>query len=118
MPERKKRWTPKPDQIKILEKILNSGVVNPPREEIKKITIELQQYGEVGEESIYYWFQNRKRRPTKRKQLDDAGERSTKQKQKKDEVSKSNPTTDSESSSSAMPPAYIRKRKVHMLPIT
>lgn len=61
-PEPKPRWNPKPEQIRILEAIFNSGMVNPPREEIRKIRIQLQQYGQVGDANVFYWFQNRKSR--------------------------------------------------------
>ncbi|KAL5998492.1 hypothetical protein ACLOJK_009435 [Asimina triloba] len=61
-PEPKPRWNPKPEQIQILEAIFNSGMVNPPREEIRKIRAQLQEYGQVGDANVFYWFQNRKSR--------------------------------------------------------
>ncbi|KAI3498723.1 hypothetical protein L1887_34502 [Cichorium endivia] len=61
-PEPKPRWNPKPEQIRILESIFNSGMVNPPRDEIKKIRARLQEYGQVGDANVFYWFQNRKSR--------------------------------------------------------
>ncbi|CAL5213270.1 unnamed protein product [Lathyrus oleraceus] len=61
-PEPKPRWNPKPEQIRILESIFNSGMVNPPREEIKKIRAQLQEFGQVGDANVFYWFQNRKSR--------------------------------------------------------
>ncbi|GAB2298626.1 hypothetical protein Dimus_032696 [Dionaea muscipula] len=61
-PEPKPRWNPKPEQIRILEAIFNSGMVNPPRDEIKKIRAQLQEYGQVGDANVFYWFQNRKSR--------------------------------------------------------
>ncbi|CAJ2658916.1 unnamed protein product [Trifolium pratense] len=60
--EPKPRWNPKPEQIRILEAIFNSGMVNPPREEIRKIRAQLQEYGQVGDANVFYWFQNRKSR--------------------------------------------------------
>ncbi|KAL3851365.1 hypothetical protein ACJIZ3_013247 [Penstemon smallii] len=66
-PEPKPRWNPRPEQIRILESIFNSGMVNPPRDEIRKIRAQLQQYGQVGDANVFYWFQNRKSR-TKHKQ--------------------------------------------------
>ncbi|KAJ9563193.1 hypothetical protein OSB04_008353 [Centaurea solstitialis] len=42
-PEPKPRWNPKPEQIRILESIFNSGMVNPPRDEIRKIRARLQE---------------------------------------------------------------------------
>ncbi|KAF8032145.1 hypothetical protein BT93_D1157 [Corymbia citriodora subsp. variegata] len=61
-PEPKPRWNPKPEQIRILEAIFDSGMVNPPREEIRKIRAQLQEYGQVGDANVFYWFQNRKSR--------------------------------------------------------
>ncbi|XWS12576.1 hypothetical protein CRYUN_Cryun37aG0101700 [Craigia yunnanensis] len=61
-PEPKPRWNPKPEQIRILEAIFNSGMVNPPRDEIRKIRAQLQEYGQVGDANVFYWFQNRKSR--------------------------------------------------------
>ncbi|KAH9309020.1 hypothetical protein KI387_036931, partial [Taxus chinensis] len=66
-PDPKPRWNPKAEQIRILESIFNSGMVNPPREEIQKIRMQLQEYGQVGDANVFYWFQNRKSR-TKQKQ--------------------------------------------------
>ncbi|XVF87402.1 hypothetical protein PTKIN_Ptkin18bG0117300 [Pterospermum kingtungense] len=61
-PEPKPRWNPKPEQIRILEAIFNSGMVNPPRDEIRKIRAQLQEFGQVGDANVFYWFQNRKSR--------------------------------------------------------
>ncbi|KAL9691515.1 hypothetical protein QQ045_011939 [Rhodiola kirilowii] len=61
-PEPKPRWNPKPEQIRILEAIFNSGMVNPPRDEIRKIRVQLQEFGQVGDANVFYWFQNRKSR--------------------------------------------------------
>ncbi|CAA3013052.1 WUSCHEL-related homeobox 9-like [Olea europaea subsp. europaea] len=61
-PDPKPRWNPKPEQIRILEAIFNSGMVNPPRDEIRKIRAQLQEYGQVGDANVFYWFQNRKSR--------------------------------------------------------
>ncbi|KAF0927202.1 hypothetical protein E2562_031004 [Oryza meyeriana var. granulata] len=61
-PEPKPRWNPRPEQIRILEGIFNSGMVNPPRDEIRRIRLQLQEYGQVGDANVFYWFQNRKSR--------------------------------------------------------
>ncbi|CAJ2678730.1 unnamed protein product [Trifolium pratense] len=61
-PEPKPRWNPKPEQIRVLEAIFNSGMMNPPRDDIKKIREQLQEYGPIGEANVFYWFQNRKSR--------------------------------------------------------
>ena len=73
----KPRWNPKPEQIRIIESIFNSGMVNPPSEEIQKIRMQLQEYGEVGDTNVYYWFQNRKSR-NKKKQRICQGDKSSK----------------------------------------
>ncbi|KAL8108143.1 WUSCHEL-related homeobox 8-like isoform X1 [Apium graveolens] len=65
--EPKPRWNPKPEQIKILEGIFNSGMVNPPRDEIRRIRAQLQEYGQVGDANVFYWFQNRKSRSKNKK---------------------------------------------------
>ncbi|XP_074577912.1 WUSCHEL-related homeobox 9-like [Curcuma longa] len=61
-PDPKPRWNPKPEQIRILEAIFNSGMVNPSRDEIRKIRLQLQEFGPVGDANVFYWFQNRKSR--------------------------------------------------------
>ncbi|KAM0908503.1 hypothetical protein ACQ4PT_015421 [Festuca glaucescens] len=60
--ETKPRWNPRPEQIRILEALFNSGMVNPPRDEIPRIRMRLQEYGQVGDANVFYWFQNRKSR--------------------------------------------------------
>ncbi|XP_042409888.1 WUSCHEL-related homeobox 9-like [Zingiber officinale] len=62
IPDPKPRWNPKPEQIRILEAIFNSGMVNPSRDEIRKIRLQLQEFGPVGDANVFYWFQNRKSR--------------------------------------------------------
>ncbi|KVI11225.1 Homeodomain-containing protein [Cynara cardunculus var. scolymus] len=54
------RWTPKPEQILILESIFNSGMVNPPKDETVKIRKLLEKFGSVGDANVFYWFQNRR----------------------------------------------------------
>ncbi|CAA7406149.1 unnamed protein product [Spirodela intermedia] len=60
------RWTPKPEQILILESIFNSGMVNPPKDETVKIRKLLQNFGPVGDANVFYWFQNRRSRSRRR----------------------------------------------------
>lgn len=55
------RWTPKPEQILILESIFNSGMVNPPKDETVRIRKLLERFGAVGDANVFYWFQNRRR---------------------------------------------------------
>lgn len=92
-PEPKPRWNPRPEQIRILESIFNSGMVNPPRDEIRRIRAQLQEYGQVGDANVFYWFQNRKSR-TKHKLRHPTTTTSSKSKPKP------NPTSTSSSSSS------------------
>ncbi|CAM0882039.1 unnamed protein product [Alopecurus aequalis] len=60
--ETKPRWNPRPEQIRILEALFNSGMMNPARDEIPRIRMRLQEYGQVGDANVFYWFQNRKSR--------------------------------------------------------
>ncbi|XP_041023109.1 WUSCHEL-related homeobox 11-like isoform X2 [Juglans microcarpa x Juglans regia] len=60
------RWTPKPEQILILESIFNSGMVNPPRDETVRIRKLLEKFGSVGDANVFYWFQNRRSRSRRR----------------------------------------------------
>nr|XP_017234213.1 PREDICTED: WUSCHEL-related homeobox 9-like isoform X2 [Daucus carota subsp. sativus] len=66
-PEPKPRWNPKPEQIRILEGIFNSGMVTPPRDEIRRIRAQLEEYGEIGDANVFYWFQNKKSRSKNKK---------------------------------------------------
>ncbi|WOL04590.1 WUSCHEL-related homeobox 11-like [Canna indica] len=60
------RWTPKPEQILILESIFNSGMVNPRKDETVKIRKLLEKFGAVGDANVFYWFQNRRSRCRRR----------------------------------------------------
>ncbi|KAL2232882.1 UNVERIFIED_CONTAM: WUSCHEL-related homeobox 12 [Sesamum indicum] len=60
------RWTPKPEQILILESIFNSGMVNPPKDETVRIRKMLEKFGAVGDANVFYWFQNRRSRSRRR----------------------------------------------------
>ncbi|ESQ41777.1 hypothetical protein EUTSA_v10015651mg [Eutrema salsugineum] len=60
------RWSPKPEQILILESIFNSGIVNPPKEETVRIRKMLEKFGAVGDANVFYWFQNRRSRSRRR----------------------------------------------------
>ncbi|KAE8668844.1 WUSCHEL-related homeobox 11 [Hibiscus syriacus] len=68
------RWTPKPEQILILESIFNSGMVNPPKDETVRIRKLLEKFGAVVDANVFYWFQNRRSRSRRRqRQLQAAG---------------------------------------------
>ncbi|KAK4743676.1 hypothetical protein SAY87_009988 [Trapa incisa] len=60
------RWTPKPEQILILESIFNSGMVNPTKDETVRIRKLLEKFGAVGDANVFYWFQNRRSRSRRR----------------------------------------------------
>ncbi|XP_051142226.1 WUSCHEL-related homeobox 11 [Andrographis paniculata] len=60
------RWSPKPEQILILESIFNSGMVNPPKDETVRIRKLLEKFGAVGDANVFYWFQNRRSRSRRR----------------------------------------------------
>lgn len=65
-PAVRSRWTPKPEQILILESIFNSGMVNPPKDETVRIRKLLEKFGSVGDANVFYWFQNRRSRSRRR----------------------------------------------------
>ncbi|KAJ0979131.1 hypothetical protein J5N97_014605 [Dioscorea zingiberensis] len=67
------RWTPKPEQILILESIFNSGMVNPPKDETVRIRKLLEKFGAVGDANVFYWFQNRRSRSRRRQRQIQAG---------------------------------------------
>ena len=60
------RWTPKPEQILILESIFNSGMVNPPKDDTVRIRKLLERFGSVVDANVFYWFQNRRSRSRRR----------------------------------------------------
>lgn len=63
----RQRWTPTPVQLQILERIFDQGTGTPSKQKIKDITEELSQHGQIAEQNVYNWFQNRRAR-SKRKQ--------------------------------------------------
>ncbi|KFK30192.1 hypothetical protein AALP_AA7G230000 [Arabis alpina] len=63
----RQRWTPTPVQLQILERIFDQGTGTPSKQKIKDITEELTQHGQIAEQNVYNWFQNRRAR-SKRKQ--------------------------------------------------
>lgn len=67
------RWTPKPEQILILESIFNSGMVNPPKEETVRIRKLLEKFGVVRDANVFYWFQNRRSRSRRRQRQQKTG---------------------------------------------
>lgn len=71
------RWTPKPEQILILESIFNSGMVNPPKDETVRIRKLLEKFGSVGDANVFYWFQNRRSRSRRRQRQIQAASLST-----------------------------------------
>ncbi|RRT75326.1 hypothetical protein B296_00020362 [Ensete ventricosum] len=60
------RWTPKAEQILILESIFNSGMVNPTKDETARIRRLLEQFGPMGDANVFCWFQNRRSRSRRR----------------------------------------------------
>ncbi|KAG5516971.1 hypothetical protein RHGRI_037643 [Rhododendron griersonianum] len=99
-PEPKPRWNPKPEQIRILESIFNSGMVNPPRDEIRKIRAQLQEFGQVGDANVFYWFQNRKSR-SKHKQQQRHLQTTTGTSNKQPQQQQNSPTTNSATTTTA-----------------
>jgi hypothetical protein len=46
------------EQKEVLESIYRQGIYLPTWDEIGRITKQLQAYGEVEEENVFYWFHN------------------------------------------------------------
>uniref|UniRef100_J3N1T6 Homeobox domain-containing protein n=1 Tax=Oryza brachyantha TaxID=4533 RepID=J3N1T6_ORYBR len=59
-------WTPKPEQILILESIFNSSMVNTPKDETVHIRKLLKLFSAVGDANVFYWFQNHRSRSRRR----------------------------------------------------
>ncbi|KAL1829666.1 hypothetical protein ACET3Z_008078 [Daucus carota] len=112
-PEPKPRWNPKPEQIRILEGIFNSGMVTPPRDEIRRIRAQLEEYGEIGDANVFYWFQNKKSR-SKNKKTSHYLNSTTKS--RKRTVSKANTSQLSYTSSSSSDKSLQKSSPVEFLP--
>jgi len=56
------RWSPKKEQIAILESFYKQGIRTPNTEQIKEITSRLSAYGHIQGKNVFYWFQNHKAR--------------------------------------------------------
>ncbi|WCJ32611.1 Protein WUSCHEL [Euphorbia peplus] len=64
------RWTPTPDQIRILKDLYyNRGVRSPNGEQIQSISANLRQYGKIEGKNVFYWFQNHKARERQKKRF-------------------------------------------------
>ena len=62
-PSTKARWTPSQEQLRVLESLYEEQAgIAPNKEQIKEITRQLSQHGEITDRSVHYWFQNRKAR--------------------------------------------------------
>ncbi|PRQ43364.1 putative transcription factor Homobox-WOX family [Rosa chinensis] len=57
------RWTPTPDQLRILQELYYDKVLKSPTpEQIQEICLHLQQYGQIEGKNVFFWFQNLKAR--------------------------------------------------------
>ncbi|XP_062186056.1 WUSCHEL-related homeobox 1-like [Phragmites australis] len=64
------RWTPTPEQIKILKELYyGCGIRSPNSEQIQRITALLRQHGKIEGKNVFYWFQNRKARERLKRRL-------------------------------------------------
>ncbi|XP_065025230.1 WUSCHEL-related homeobox 8-like [Musa acuminata AAA Group] len=63
----RQRWTPTSMQLQILETMFNQGNGTPSKQNIKQITTELSQHGQISESNVYNWFQNRRARSKRKK---------------------------------------------------
>ncbi|XP_062186057.1 WUSCHEL-related homeobox 1-like [Phragmites australis] len=64
------RWTPTPEQIKILKELYyGCGIRSPNSEQIQRITAMLRQHGKIEGKNVFYWFQNHKARERQKRRL-------------------------------------------------
>ncbi|XP_062005672.1 WUSCHEL-related homeobox 5-like [Rosa rugosa] len=64
------RWTPTPDQIRILNDLFYSkGVRSPTVEQVQRICFHLRPYGQIEAKNVFYWFQNHKARDKRKKKI-------------------------------------------------
>jgi hypothetical protein len=64
------RWTPTPEQLRILKELYYTcGVRSPTAEQIQRITAMLRQHGKIEGKNVFYWFQNHKARERQKKRL-------------------------------------------------
>ncbi|XP_042466442.1 WUSCHEL-related homeobox 11-like [Zingiber officinale] len=100
------RWTPKPEQILILESIFNSGTVNPPKNETVRIRKLLEKFGAVSDANVFYWFQNRRSRSRRRqRELQAASALASSSPPYSSSTARSSSASPSSSSSSSWPAA-------------
>jgi hypothetical protein len=64
------RWTPTPEQIKILKELYyGCGIRSPNSEQIQRITAMLRQHGKIEGKNVFYWFHNHKARERQKRRL-------------------------------------------------
>ncbi|XP_062011836.1 protein WUSCHEL-like [Rosa rugosa] len=64
------RWTPTPDQIRILRELYYDKEVRyPTPEHIQEIYLHLKQYGQIEDKNVFFLFQNLKAREKQKKRL-------------------------------------------------
>ena len=64
------RWTPTPEQIKILKELYyGCSIRSPNSEQIQRITALLRQHGKIEGKNVFYWFQNHKARERQKRRL-------------------------------------------------
>lgn len=68
-PSARQRWTPSQPQLQILETLYDRGICTPNKHKLKEITGELSLHGSISETNVYNWFQNRKARAKRKRQL-------------------------------------------------
>ncbi|PRQ17306.1 putative transcription factor Homobox-WOX family [Rosa chinensis] len=57
------RWTPTPDQLRILQELYyDRALKNPTPEQIQGICLHLKPYGQIENKNVFFWFQNLKAR--------------------------------------------------------
>jgi hypothetical protein len=64
------RWTPTPEQIRMLKELYyGCGIRSPSSEQIQRITAMLRQHGKIEGKNVFYWFQNHKARERQKRRL-------------------------------------------------
>ncbi|XP_058183531.1 WUSCHEL-related homeobox 6 isoform X2 [Rhododendron vialii] len=68
------RWTPTPEQLRVLEDMYEGGTRTPTADQIKLIAGKLRRFGKIEGKNVFYWFQNHKARERqKRRRRDHRG---------------------------------------------
>lgn len=65
------RWNPTKEQRSMLVNMFKQGITTPSAEQIKHITSELKEYGDIEGRNVFYWFLNHKARQRRKQKQQD-----------------------------------------------